>query len=59
MATFIRREKTTTAANFNNLTEINFWAKRLEVTPEEFKKIFTACGQSISATIAECNRLRA
>lgn len=53
MANFFRkRENTQSAAiNFNTSTEINYWASRYNVSPAEFRKIFEACGSSLSQTI--------
>jgi hypothetical protein len=59
MATFIRRMRPTTNTNFNALQEVNYWAKKFEVTPHEFKKVFMECGQSMSATIQVFNKARA
>ena len=40
--------------NFNQSTEIAYWAKRYNISPELFKKTFEETGYSVSKTLSIC-----
>ena len=41
--------------NFNHSKEIAYWAKKYNITPEKFQKIFKENNYSIARTLAFCN----
>ncbi len=40
--------------NFNSSKEIAYWAKKFNITPNNFQQIFESNNKSISRTLAYC-----
>ena len=57
MIPFHRKEKINDnpQVNFNASREIAYWAKKFNITPNNFQQIFESNNSSISKTLAYCN----
>jgi hypothetical protein len=55
MRVFKEKVNSNVQFNFNNSTEISYWAKKLNIETVQLQQIFVSLGSSISKTIAYCN----